>query len=246
MLALLASSKISEGRARVNGYDLLAKQAKGLLNMVAEIIEDRRTCRKCGETKEIAFFGKPRVRPSGWIEHKRQCLACENARCRAWVRRNHEKNDSRTLNPNQMRSCTTCGKTKKAVHFGLSRSALGGISLYCLDCSRTRDRGRYEKNRDARRTQAKWGVLKMERGMSRDEFIALFESQGGSCAICSGELSFALDTEPKKRACVDHCHRSGKVRGILCVRCNQGIGLLQDSSLIASSAARYLSGHGAF
>lgn len=72
-------------------------------------------------------------------------------------------------------------------------------------------------------------------GLTMADFDALLASQGGVCAICKGSRS-----GPGVRFHVDHCHKSSKVRGLLCSRCNTAIGLLQDDPLIAESAAAYL------
>jgi hypothetical protein len=51
----------------------------------------------------------------------------------------------------------------------------------------------------------------------------LLEAQGGRCKLCNIIISFKNRT-----ACVDHCHKSGKTRGILCYRCNSHMGLVDD------------------
>lgn len=73
-------------------------------------------------------------------------------------------------------------------------------------------------------------------GLSPGEFDTLVSKQGGTCAICN-KVS-------KKKLCVDHCHDSGKVRGLLCFKCNFAIGQLDDSSERALSAYNYLKRHG--
>lgn len=68
--------------------------------------------------------------------------------------------------------------------------------------------------------------------MTHEEFNALKEKQQNKCAICG--------VEPKQRLCVDHCHSTGRVRGLLCRKCNLGIGYLQDSVDFLSNAINYL------
>ena len=70
-------------------------------------------------------------------------------------------------------------------------------------------------------------------GISIDEFESLWNRQNGVCAICGISLK-----EIKYR--IDHDHNTGKVRGLLCISCNTGVGLLKDSPGILASAARYL------
>jgi len=62
-------------------------------------------------------------------------------------------------------------------------------------------------------------------------FKELLIKQKGKCAICK---------KPMKRICLDHSHKSYKIRGLLCNACNSGLGYFQDSPKLLMSAARYL------
>lgn len=68
--------------------------------------------------------------------------------------------------------------------------------------------------------------------MSKEEYDKLFEKQTGKCAICF--------SESKTKLCVDHSHATGKVRGLLCKKCNSAIGLLQDNTEFLYRAIKYL------
>jgi hypothetical protein len=77
--------------------------------------------------------------------------------------------------------------------------------------------------------------LKSTYGITHEEYEKLFASQGNKCAICGTEQC------PTGRfMCVDHDHTSGKVRGILCSKCNHGIGLLRDNVETLKNAIDYL------
>jgi hypothetical protein len=69
------------------------------------------------------------------------------------------------------------------------------------------------------------------------EYLKLLESQLGKCAICRG---VELRKGKKIRLSVDHCHTTGKVRGLLCGNCNRAIGLLKDDSSLLLKAVLYL------
>lgn len=73
--------------------------------------------------------------------------------------------------------------------------------------------------------------LKKKYGMTFEDWEKLKKSQGGKCAIC--------ERVPDKLV-TDHCHKTGKVCGLLCDRCNRGIGLLRDNSDLVGKAAEYL------
>lgn len=69
-------------------------------------------------------------------------------------------------------------------------------------------------------------------GLSREGYRALFAQQEGRCAIC-GDRPEVLN--------VDHCHSTGRVRGLLCTPCNLGIGYFRDSPSALGRAVDYLS-----
>jgi hypothetical protein len=85
-----------------------------------------------------------------------------------------------------------------------------------------------------------WHLMKAF-GISEDEYDAILSRQGGVCAICGSD-------DPKHshgRFVVDHCHKTGSVRGLLCHSCNVGIGCLEDNPETLRKAIAYLLKHGA-
>jgi len=78
--------------------------------------------------------------------------------------------------------------------------------------------------------------MKKNYGIGFFEYDAMFEKQNGLCAICSSPPP----DHHKKRLNIDHCHTSGRVRGLLCDACNRGIGLLKDSPDLMLKAISYL------
>jgi hypothetical protein len=83
-----------------------------------------------------------------------------------------------------------------------------------------------------RRKSYKTSRRKAKYGLPKGGFELLVELQQGRCAICQGQFDLRLR--------VDHCHSTGRIRGLLCANCNSGIGLLQESPEIFAAAARYL------
>jgi Recombination endonuclease VII len=81
------------------------------------------------------------------------------------------------------------------------------------------------------------GHLKRRYGISRADYAALLARQGGVCAICG--------KPPEKTLCVDHCHSTGRIRGLLCRKCNFGLGCYAEDQAAMIAALAYL-GHGAF
>lgn len=88
------------------------------------------------------------------------------------------------------------------------------------DCMSKSDRAAYAKE---------W-ALQAKYKISVDDFRRLQAEQDGKCAIC----------KVKENLHVDHCHAKGDVRGLLCVRCNRGLGYFRDQPELLKRAAAYL------
>lgn len=79
--------------------------------------------------------------------------------------------------------------------------------------------------------------LKRKYGISLAQRNEMFDAQGKKCKICR------CDTPPGRRGwMVDHCHSTGRVRGILCQHCNTALGSVKDSVLVLEQCIKYLSG----
>ena len=82
--------------------------------------------------------------------------------------------------------------------------------------------------------------LRTRFGMTANQYDELLSKQGGRCAICNETETVTRRDRPIQRLCVDHCHTSEKVRGLLCQRCNRAIGLCKDNPHLLKSMAMYL------
>ena len=123
-----------------------------------------------------------------------------------------------------------------------------GYQTYCRCCHNKIQREKYnsdpmekikrqfragrakEKNPEGQRRSE----LKRLYNISLEQYAEIFTSQGEVCAICKQEC------QTKKSLSVDHNHETGKVRGLLCNRCNRALGMFQDSQLLLIRAAQYL------
>ncbi len=82
--------------------------------------------------------------------------------------------------------------------------------------------------------------LRKKYGITPEEYDSIVASQGGRCAIFSGAL---VGDRRGFRPHIDHCHETGRVRGVLCGSCNKGIGLLKDDPAVLAAAFEYLLRH---
>jgi DNA repair exonuclease SbcCD ATPase subunit len=75
-------------------------------------------------------------------------------------------------------------------------------------------------------------------GLTPEDFESRWLAQGGRCPVCGVEL--ARDHKLGNGHAVDHCHTTGKVRGVICRRCNIGLGYFNDTPAFLRAAADYL------
>lgn len=75
-------------------------------------------------------------------------------------------------------------------------------------------------------------------GINADDYNKMFDEQGGCCAVCGKH-----QTETKKRLFVDHDHKTGLVRGLLCQKCNMALGMVDDKKSILEKLISYLEKH---
>lgn len=80
--------------------------------------------------------------------------------------------------------------------------------------------------------------------LSFDEFKILLEKQNYLCDICKKPETLKHQSGKPRLLCIDHCHKSNKVRGLLCQKCNSGLGFFKDELSTVFSAYNYLKKHG--
>lgn len=96
----------------------------------------------------------------------------------------------------------------------------------------------YQLNKAGKALDARY---RRQYGISLEAAEALLASQDFKCSICA--ISLPEFVTGKGGANVDHCHQTGKVRGILCGKCNKGLGMFDDSRQTVSKALAYLEYH---
>lgn len=104
-----------------------------------------------------------------------------------------------------------------------------------------RDKAREAEWRSSHPDYARNTNLRRNYGITLDDYNRLAEEQGGKCIIC-GRVPEGKHNQGRLH--VDHDHKTGKVRGLLCSHCNRGLGFLGDSPDILRRAAAYLTDRG--
>jgi hypothetical protein len=112
-----------------------------------------------------------------------------------------------------------------------------------------------EERQEARRiARRKWEILNPDKwelqkrnqrlkrryGIKLDEYDELFTSQKGLCAICHNPPKGIHSSGRAHILHVDHCHTTGKIRGLLCTACNQALGMFKEDIGILKKAMEYI------
>ena len=95
--------------------------------------------------------------------------------------------------------------------------------------------------KEKQRLWAMGSNLKTIYGITLDQYFALYEAQGGTCSLCPAKMS-PVASGPANRLCVDHCHETGEIRGLLCKSCNTALGAFRDDPIRLQKAIDYLNG----
>jgi hypothetical protein len=128
--------------------------------------------------------------------------------------------------------CPQCKESKPYAMFPPDKRVATGCSSWCRLCKNAHRRRFERENAKHVKEQNRRKNLRIY-GLTPEAYELLYNSQAGECLICG---------ERKKQLCVDHCHHTGKVRGLLCRACNFAIGLIDDDPDKLERAVRYLRG----
>lgn len=142
---------------------------------------------------------------------------------------------------NTHKKCPRCKEIKELINFKKSKTI--GYNCNCHPCHKI-IRREYKQRPNVKERERKIfikGYLRRAYGITYEQYQYMFLKQNGKCAICKKETEFN-DYRSSKRINlgVDHCHETGKVRGLLCVHCNFGIGAFKDDIKLMSKAIKYI------
>ncbi len=216
----------SSGRSRYTVYGVLKKSGlRATRNQPAE--NRRHPCEVCGKpTRYIA----PVLRAQGL---GRFCSAA----CMGQAKR---------LPPSQRvgmateLECGRCKKTRPVGDFYSHKATARGYQYCCKDCCREVRKERAKVPQDPRVTRKH---KLRDYGITQADYDAMYEQQGGRCAICRGvkePWEPAGGAGRQRFLVVDHDHKTGRVRALLCWNCNCGIGHFREDRSIILAAAAYV------
>lgn len=131
-----------------------------------------------------------------------------------------------------MRTCTRCHIKKISWDFPsyINKDGFKKKSSVCDSCTNIKLKTINNNKSNNRKNQ-----LKVNYGLSLEDYNTMFMRQGGKCYICK-----IHQNKLKRALSVDHCHKTNKVRGLLCNHCNIGLGHFDDNPYLLKRAIKYL------
>lgn len=143
-----------------------------------------------------------------------------------------------------MKLCNKCKVIKPLIDFGKERRTKDGLTYYCKQClavyvkqyainhkQARKDRDKVHTERNTLRNRNTF--LYKKYGITNKDYEEMFLSQNGLCKLCNREYT-------TKNYHVDHCHTTGRVRGLLCGPCNTALGLVRENEEVLKNMIKYL------
>lgn len=182
-------------------------------------------CRLCGHGKPLEEFYKSKLTKDGRLSYCRTCHNKKNIARKKALKLGQEKLRYRHFTIGPTKECRGCHQILEVNYenFGLRGYDYQGPRSYCRTCHSLKSR-----------------LRKPGRGpISIEEFYTLFNKQKGLCGICHlppPDNNILLLQ-------IDHDHKTGKIRGLLCPKCNHGLGQFKDNKNILLEAINYLNSY---
>ena len=177
--------------------------------------DPEKRCPDCDHVKPASEFGTNRRNPDGLAWYCKLCFRRRTSEYYVKKRAAEGREVRHRVRVSGAKRCAACSEIKPLSEFHRARSQSGGYNCYCKTC---------------RKAMGAESHLRRSYGMTNAEFQAMVDAQGGLCAICV----------ERPAVHVDHDHKTGQVRGVLCFPCNAALGQFRDRTDLLARAASYL------
>jgi hypothetical protein len=136
------------------------------------------------------------------------------------------------------KACSACKRELLVSGFGRNVAQKDGLHNQCIPCAReSREKHRVKNPERFRAAQRKY-QHKLRYGLTPDQYAAMVAEAGNCCTVCGSPPK-----APWASLEVDHCHRTGRVRALLCHNCNRSLGHAHDDAALLRKLAEYIEYH---
>jgi len=140
----------------------------------------------------------------------------------------------------KIKKCNKCDKGFPATgeYFYKRKKHKDGLAYTCKKCANKQKRewGKTETGKESRKRTN----LKKRYNMSVDKYEKILDAQNYVCKICGKRETDKHQNGEYKDLSIDHNHNTGKIRGLLCQKCNRGLGSFDDDPILLKKAAKYI------
>lgn len=203
-------------------------------------------CIRCSETKELSLFTKRKENPDGHLNICKSCT-CKRAR-ESRVQRRLFGTAAKPIETGAYdRICTTCGVSKRLAEFPKNSKCSEGRTRVCKLCTNSKSRewlsevGKNDPEFLQRRFESQEKEKARKYKITVEDLRNMREQAKGLCSVCN--LPPTLNGKSSMSLHIDHCHETGRVRGLLCARCNLTLGRAEDDPELLRKLASYLERH---
>lgn len=219
---------------------------------MSDIVPPTKTCKVCLQTKPLAEMA---------IRTGLVCRACFREYSRKYAGENRQRNRAAKQQPtslwdwNATKRCRICKQEKPLDQMKKDVNRPDGYAFLCKTCHNLLQSGKKIKGYTPRPQSQDQDIPRRSRAsrlhshllvaykLTLEQYNAILASQSGLCAAC-GKIEEARDSQGNaKRLSVDHDHKTGKVRGLLCSNCNLALGLLREDPGRIQGLLQYLQKH---
>ncbi len=181
----------------------------------------------------------------GWTGSPSRCKDCRRSDYNARKQGVPDLRKNVILTENG-RVCNKCEKTKSWDEFSKDMRGYNQKNSICRECRNNAFRNEYKDNPAVRRLggiKIRQDKLKRVYGITYADVVRTFDKQLGRCAnrACGKEISLEVKGTSLNRAVIDHCHKTGKFRALLCSPCNTALGVLESKENIVLGLMDYIS-----
>jgi hypothetical protein len=136
----------------------------------------------------------------------------------------------------EVKRCCTCHEWLPLDRYNKRINCWDGLQSICISCrSET-----HKKLKEVDYTMGRKQHLKRKFNMTEEDYLQKYLDQGGVCAICGGPPNGVTKFYMGNNFSIDHDHKTGEVRGLVCQSCNHGLGCFKDSPVLLQKAIDYL------
>jgi hypothetical protein len=177
-------------------------------------------CSKCKENlPKESFYKNSRATKSNY---QACCKKCNDKLYRKYIKKDKL---NPMFNDKGLKECTKCKKYLSKEKYNKRKKRKSGYELVCREC-------KSDVNRNY--------LLKNTFNVTLEEYNRMLKLQNNVCGICEKSETTKNKNNVIYSLSIDHCHTTGQIRGLLCRKCNSGLGMFKDSEILLLKAIKYL------